>query len=120
MENLIQTRSELIKRAREDCSRNLDGHFSNSKKTIVRDTVFAQDKDASVLIKRKMLIIRTVCAIIIFLLFIAMDQFQINYNGIESNKIKDVISSTYAVENLEKKITEITVEKIIPVFNGLH
>lgn len=137
-----KNRSELIKQARESCTKNLYSNHNrslnsdqNKKITKVKDDVF-QDKKireqpryetinginrttSTKLIHSKFFFIRVMVAIVIFLFIVAIDQFNLSYQQVNSNVISEVITSNETVNTAVDLVSSFTKNKIFDVFNGL-
>ena len=113
-------RAELIKQARESCSQRLEGVSSKERIVLLKDRTIAaklETSEANSVPWLKFFMIRFIVAIIIFLVIIAIDQFGINNSTINSNTIKQQISSNVTVDQLENYISEFAEDKVMPVLN---
>ena len=95
-DNMATSRTELIKRARESCSRGLiddmpySYNHSSSKKS-KGDTVKLSE-DA---LKVKFFVIRTVIAIVILFSVIFIDKFNVTFKSFSSNQISNLLRSNH-------------------------
>lgn len=106
-------RAELIRQARASCTQRLDGVPLKSR-TVSQNLESTEVNRVPWL---KFFLIRLICAVIIFLVIVAIDQMGIKNGYVDSNTIKQQISSNIRVEQLEEYISDFAEDKIIPVFN---
>ncbi|HAB61609.1 MAG TPA: hypothetical protein DCE48_13115 [Lachnospiraceae bacterium] len=134
-------RQELIRIARESCEGNLkssgNGRFSQglsmrgatkTKTTIAKApkvtttkasravTMSAQEKKQTAI---KFILIRTICASVIFLAIVVIDKVNFTYETFNSNRIIESVQSNRVYEKAEKFFATLQDEKIVDVFNGL-
>ena len=134
-------RQELIRMARESCEGNLkssgNGRFSQGlsmKGTSKKKAAIAKSPKAnslrigntttmSALEKKqlaiKLMLIRTICASVIFLAIVAIDKFDFTYETFNSDMIIESVKSNHMYDKAEKIFTTLQDEKIVDVFNGL-
>lgn len=110
---LLSSRAEQIKWARESCNKNLACEVYSSPR---EDKEGIQNEN---FVKKKLVMVRLLCAVILAIAIIAMDQLEVSINGVESQTIENVLDSNEVVKKMETYITNYTEEKIIPVFNRL-
>jgi hypothetical protein len=115
------SRAEMIRQARENINRNqnMQGHSNSDKKSLNNSYDSEEDTYYDRMYKIKMLMIRSVIAVLLFLAVVAMDQMSITYHNIKSSTIKDAIGTNQTMENVQETVTSFTEEKIIPVFHRL-
>lgn len=116
---VISSRSELIKRARESCSNNLSptrakGNTQNyerekkSAKERYSDGKIAPQYYTSTntldakTVSMKLFMIRAVCAVILLLFVIVVDRLQLTYEELGSDTIKNYIVSNESVTEIEE------------------
>ena len=134
-------RQELIRMARESCEGNLkssgNGRFSqglsmkgaSKKKAAIAKSPKANSlrigntTTMSALEKKqlaiKFMLIRTICASVIFLAIVAIDKFDFTYETFNSDMIIESVKSNHMYDKAEKIFTTLQDEKIVDVFNGL-
>lgn len=134
-------RQELIRMARESCEGNLkssgNGRFSqglsmkgaSKKKAAIANSPKANSlrvgntTTMSALEKKqlaiKFMLIRTICASVIFLAIVAIDKFDFTYETFNSDMIIESVKSNHMYDKAEKIFTTLQDEKIVDVFNGL-
>ena len=134
-------RQELIRIARESCEGNLkssgNGRFSqglsmkgatkqkaaiakapkaSSVKTSKASAMSAQERKQTTI---KYILIRTICASVIFLAIVVIDKFNFTYETFNSDMIIESVQSNHVYEKAEKFFATLQDEKIVDVFNGL-
>lgn len=67
----------------------------------------------------KFMLIRTICASVIFLAIVAIDKFDFTYETFNSDMIIESVKSNHMYDKAEKIFTTLQDEKIVDVFNGL-
>ena len=134
-------RQELIRMARESCEGNLkssgNGRFSqglsmkgvNKKKAAIAKSPKANSlrvsnaTNVSALEKKqlaiKFMLIRTICASVIFLAIVAIDKLDFSYETFNSDMIIESVKSNHMYDIAENIFTRLQEEKIVDVFNGL-
>lgn len=134
-------RQELIRIARESCEGNLkssgNGRFSqglsmkgttkqkasitkapkaSSVKASKASTMSVQERKQTTI---KFMLIRTICASVIFLAIVVIDKFNFTYETFNSDMIIESVQSNHVYEKAEKFFATLQDEKIVDVFNGL-
>lgn len=134
-------RQELIRIARESCEGNLkssgNGRFSqglsmkgttkqkaaiakapkaSSVKASKASAMSAQERKQTTI---KFILIRTICASVIFLAIVVIDKFNFTYETFNSDMIIESVQSNHVYEKAEKFFATLQDEKIVDVFNGL-
>lgn len=135
-------RQELIRMARESCEGNLkstgNGRFTyglskNSSKGMTKakgkNSVAVAKKSSSKVVplseqeKRQMsikfMLIRTICASVIFLAIVVVDKMDITYETFNSDLIMQTVESNKVYDVAEKFFASLKNEEIVDVFNGL-
>lgn len=134
-------RQELIRIARESCEGNLkasgNGRFSQGlsmKGTTKQKATIANAPKASAVKASKasvtsaqerkqttikFMLIRTICASVIFLAIVVIDKFNFTYETFNSDMIIESVQSNRVYEKAEKFFATLQDEKIVDVFNGL-
>jgi hypothetical protein len=116
----MPSRAEYIKLARESCTRNLNAPGLNSKNNSkMKDDNkdirynFLKKKDTSDYYNfsqgefdipnstMRIFIIRAICAFMLFLTVFIIDKLKIEFKGISSNSIKELVSSNQGMEEAE-------------------
>lgn len=134
-------RQELIRIARESCEGNLkssgNGRFSQGlsmkgatkKKAAIAkapkvgsvksgnaSAISTQERKQTTI---KFMLIRTICASVIFLAIVVIDKFNLTYETFNSDMIIETVQSNHVYEEAEKFFATLQDEKIVDVFNGL-
>lgn len=134
-------RQELIRIARESCEGNLkpsgNGGFlqglsmkgATKKKSAIAkapkvslvksrnaSAISAQERQQTTI---KFMLIRTICASVIFLAIVVIDKFNFTYETFNSDMIIESVQSNHVYEEAEKFFATLQDEKIVDVFNGL-
>ncbi len=116
----VPSRAEYIKLARESCTRNLNAPSGNSKNNgkmkdennnikfnlfKKRDTTdyynFTQGEFDIPNSSMRLFLIRTICAFMLFLTVFIIDKLNIEFKGISSNFIQQLVSSNQGIEDAE-------------------
>lgn len=115
----VPSRAEYIRLARESCSKNLSSTHGNSKnqglykmkenEKIDKVKLWNHDKVGSItenqtlftLSSGKIILIRTICALLLFLSVFLIDHFDINMKKLNSKFIQESIMSNQTVEDAE-------------------
>lgn len=117
------SRAELIRQARENCSRNLSYTSSRGKEKEI-DSVIDFDQPLSFPAKKKIArkigVIRWMIVIVFFLSFIAIDQLDLKYEGINSHWVANFLQGEKTLTKIKQEAFIFTKEKIIPVFHRLE
>lgn len=134
-------RQELIRIARESCEGNLkssgNGRFSQGlsmkgatkkKAAIAKAPKAGSVKSGNALVMStqekkqtaiKFMLIRTICASVIFLAIVIIDKLNFTYETFNSDMIIESVQSNHVYEEAEKFFATLQDEKIVDVFNGL-
>lgn len=116
----VPSRAEYIKLARESCTRNFNSPGSNSKNNTKmkgenkntrfnlfgkRETTdyydFTQGEFDLSNGSMKVFLIKTICAFMLFLTVLLIDKLKIEFKGISSNSIENLVSSNEFIEDAE-------------------
>ncbi len=116
------SRDEYIRMARESCNRNVGYNSSNAKnhgtnknKGYMNSEKFRTWDQADSMnrynlsesgfnmtnVNLKSLLIRTICALILFLAVFIFDQFDLKVNTFNTKYIKDMVTSSQSIEQAE-------------------
>ena len=111
----VPSRAEVIKIARDSCSRNLSSVNKNNKNQIVN-----KNKDQSMMdrfdfekqtgaktpfslntMTVKFLLIRVICAFVLFLAVLLIDKFDVKINAVNSEFVQELVSTNKGIEDAE-------------------
>lgn len=137
------TRAEMIRQARESCAKNLyatnpkwmDGAINENKEKKIQEQLRKEEKkqivqtagalgikDSPVDAERqtylKLLLVRTICAVLIALVVITMDQLNLQDSFTKKMDVEAMISSNVTMDQLEQSVSSFIKDTILPVFNG--
>lgn len=134
-------RQELIRMARESCEGNLkpsgNGRFTyglskssksmgktkGQNKATISKRVTSKTVSLSEQEKRQMsikfMLIRTICASVIFLAIVVVDKMNVTYETFNSDLIMQTVESNKAYDQVEKFFASLKKEEIVDVFNRL-
>lgn len=137
------TRAEMIRQARESCAKNLyatnpkwmDGAINENKEKKIQEQLRKEEKkqivqtagalgikDSPVDAERqtylKLLLVRTICAVLIALVVITMDQLNLQDSFTKKVDVEAMISSNVTMDQLEQSVSSFIKDTILPVFNG--
>jgi hypothetical protein len=112
-EFMIPNRAEYIKQARESCSRNqsvnLNGKVQTAyknKEKLMREEYYPVGVDAPTdrpgqTVNMKIFLVRLICACLLFLTVILMDQFDFSIKEVNVKKIEELVSDNVGVEEAQ-------------------
>lgn len=137
------TRAEMIRQARESCAKNLyatnpkwmDGAINENKEKKIQEQLRKEEKkqivqtagalgikdspvDAERQMYLKLLLVRTICAVLIALVVITMDQLNLQDSFTKKVDVEAMISSNVTMDQLEQSVSSFIKDTILPVFNG--
>jgi hypothetical protein len=120
------SRADLIKLARESCTKNLSSRNFNSRNLASRnlsssnlDSMYRNSKDKRLYgntytmtgkkfelppFSIKFFVIRLLCALMIFLTVLMIDKMNINLKVVNSENIKNCVASNQEIENAEELV----------------
>lgn len=104
-DDVVSNRSELIKRARDSCSKGFDGpntYPANSK--VFRSTRNYNGKQGNEVFKIKFFVIRIIIALVILLSIIFIDKMKITYDNFNSAQISNMLHSNHLYEQAKKYV----------------
>lgn len=107
----VPSRAEFIKLARESCTKNLSSVNCNSKnqpslryKEPNKNNELSLWKQELPTISIKLFLIRTICAVMLFLTVLFIDKMDIKWKSLSSEFIQECISSNQGIENAEEVV----------------
>lgn len=110
---IIPNRSEYIKLARESCTKNQSGNLNGkihtaykNKEKFMREEFYPVGDDAPVdrtgqTLNVKLFLVRLICASLLFLTIILMDQFDFNIKEVNVKQIEELVSDNVGVDEAQ-------------------
>ncbi|WP_033166228.1 hypothetical protein [Clostridium sp. KNHs205] len=112
-EFMIPNRAEYIKLARESCSRNQSGNLNGkvhtaykNKEKLMREEFYPAGVDVPTdrpgqTVNMKLFLVRLICACLLFLTVILMDQFDFSIKEVNVKQIEELVSDNVGVEEAQ-------------------
>jgi len=106
----VSTRAEFIKLARESCAKNLSSMNRNSKNQTLSKSKELSTKNPFTItgsgldmpaMTIKTFLIRTICALMLFLTVLLIDKMDIKLKVLNSNIIQESVSSNQGIDDAE-------------------
>lgn len=113
------SRAELIKQARENCNRTLNGKPQPSNTIPKREQAHIKKQEISSNQEKKEeeyaakpFMIRSIIAILLFLCILCMGQLELEYEGITVSNLKQYLQEEQTLTTIKEQIVQFTKEQM--------